>query len=114
MAKASSAGERSAAERRAAELRRILEDASRRYYILDAPTISDAQYDKLLRELKDIEQAYPELRTLDSPTQRVGSEPSSQFEKVRHLAPMYSLDNAFTFDELKAWEERNSRIVREV
>ncbi len=104
----------SSAATRAAELRNILDDANRRYYIHDAPNISDAEYDRLLRELKEIEHAHPDLRTPDSPTLRVGSQPSSQFEKVKHLAPMLSLDNAFAPEELVAWEERNARISREV
>jgi DNA ligase (NAD+) len=108
------ADDRSSAAKRAAELRRVLEDANRRYYIHDAPIISDAEYDKLMRELKEIERVHPDLLTPDSPTHRVGTEPSAQFEKVRHLAPMLSLDNAFAPEELLAWEERNARIVREV
>lgn len=96
------------------ELRRILVDANYEYYVLDAPTLSDAEYDRLLRELKQLEEQYPELITPDSPTQRVGAEPASQFVKVEHLAPMYSLDNAFSVEELRAWEDRNARIVREV
>ncbi|NLG62442.1 MAG: NAD-dependent DNA ligase LigA, partial [Candidatus Cloacimonetes bacterium] len=96
------------------ELRRILVDANYEYYVLDSPTLSDAEYDRLLRELKQLEEQYPELITPDSPTQRVGAEPASQFVKVEHLAPMYSLDNAFSVEELRAWEDRNARIVREV
>lgn len=96
------------------ELRRTLVDANYEYYVLDAPTLSDAEYDRLLRELKQLEDAHPELVTADSPTQRVGAEPASHFVKVEHLAPMYSLDNAFSADELRAWEDRNARIVREV
>lgn len=96
------------------ELRRQLHQANYEYYVLDAPTLSDAEYDRLLRELKRIEAEHPELVTPDSPTQRVGEEPATQFAKVEHLAPMYSLDNAFSVDELRAWEDRNARIVREV
>jgi DNA ligase (NAD+) len=96
------------------EQRRALEDASYEYYVLDAPTISDAEYDRLLRELRQLEAAHPELVTPDSPTQRVGAEPGTQFAKVVHLAPMYSLDNAFSTDELCAWEDRNARIASEV
>lgn len=96
------------------ELRRALDEANYEYYVLDAPTISDAEWDRLLRELKEIEAAHPELVTPDSPTQRVGAEPATQFTKVRHLAPMYSLDNAFSPDELQAWEDRNARIASEV
>ena len=99
---------------RAEELRRTLDDANYEYYVLDAPTLSDAEYDSALRELKELEARHPELITPDSPTQRVGAEPATQFEKVQHLAPMYSLDNAFSADELRAWEDRNARILREV
>jgi len=100
--------------RRAAELRSILEQANFEYYVLDAPTLLDAEYDRLLRELKELEAAYPELVTPDSPTQRVGAEPASHLQKVAHLAPMHSLDNAFSAEELRAWEDRNARIVAEV
>src|SRR5688572_19505717 len=99
---------------RVEELRRELQEANYEYYVLDAPTRSDAEWDRLLRELKEIEAAHPELITADSPTQRVGAEPATQFTKVTHLAPMYSLDNAFSADELVAWEERNARIANEV
>jgi len=100
--------------RRAAELRQILEQASHEYYVLDRPHLSDAEYDALFRELRALETAHPELATPDSPTHRVGAEPASQFDKVRHLAPMYSLDNAFAPEELRAWEDRNARIAGEV
>jgi DNA ligase (NAD+) len=104
----------SAAARRAAELRQALEQASHEYYVLDRPHLTDAEYDALFRELKALEDAHPELATPDSPTQRVGAEPASQFEKVRHLATMLSLDNAFAPEELRAWEDRNARIAGEV
>lgn len=103
-----------AVARRAGELRRTLHEANHAYYVLDAPFITDAEYDRLLRELKQIEVDHPDLITLDSPTRRIGAEPAPQFSKVEHLAPMYSLDNAFSADELRAWEDRNARIVREV
>jgi DNA ligase (NAD+) len=99
---------------RAAELRHILEQANVEYYIHDAPRLADAEYDRLLRELKQIEQTHPELQTPDSPTLRVGAEPAAQFQKVQHLAPMLSLDNAFNDQELKRWEDRNARLVAEV
>lgn len=102
------------AVQRADELRRTLNDASHDYYVLDAPVLSDAEYDELLRELRAIEQRHPQLVTPDSPTQRIGAEPSTQFAKVEHLAPLYSLDNAFSDEELHAWEERNARIASEV
>jgi DNA ligase (NAD+) len=99
---------------RVEELRRALHEANYEYYVLDAPTLTDAEYDQLFRELRAIEAAHPELVTPDSPTQRVGTEPATAFVKVQHLAPMYSLDNAFSIDELRAWEDRNARILREV
>lgn len=99
---------------RAAELRETLERAAHEYYVLDAPTLSDAEYDRLFHELKRIEEAHPGLRTADSPTQRVGAEPASKLEKTEHLAPMLSLDNAFGPEELEAWETRNARIADEV
>lgn len=99
---------------RAAELREALDRANHEYYVLDAPTLADAEYDRLFRELREIEEAHPALRTPDSPTQRVGAEPSSRLEKTEHLAPMLSLDNAFGPEELEAWETRNARIADEV
>jgi len=99
---------------RAAELRETLERASHEYYVLDAPALSDFEYDRLFRELKVLEEEHPELRTADSPTQRVGAEPASKLEKTEHLAPMLSLDNAFSPDELEAWETRNARLADEV
>lgn len=100
-----------AARARAEELRRILDEANVRYYVLDTPTLSDAEYDRLLAELKAIERAYPELTTPDSPTQRVGAEPAPEFARVEHLAPMVSLDNAFGDGEVRAWERRNVRLL---
>jgi DNA ligase (NAD+) len=99
---------------RAAELREALERANHEYYVLDAPSLSDAEYDRLFRELRELEAADPTLRTPDSPTQRVGAEPASRLEKTEHIAPMLSLDNAFGHDELRAWETRNARIADEV
>ena len=99
---------------RAAELRRILERANHAYYVLDKPDISDAEYDRLFRELQALEEKHPELRTPDSPTLRVGGEPATSFRKHRHLVPMLSLANAFTETELGEWEERNARLVPEV
>src|SRR6476620_6489662 len=96
---------------RADELRRELERASYEYYVLDPPTVSDAQYDKLYRELVDLEEAYPTLRTPDSPTQRVGAEPASQLAKHTHLVPMLSLSNSFNDEELADWEERIVRLA---
>ena len=102
------------AARRVDELREALERANHEYYVLDQPTISDAEFDRLFRELVRIEDAYPDLATDDSPTRRVGAEPSSAFHKVEHLAPMLSLANAFDESELRQWEDRNARIADEV
>ncbi|HEX8395506.1 MAG TPA: hypothetical protein VF665_24355, partial [Longimicrobium sp.] len=99
---------------RAAELRETLERANHEYYVQDAPTLADAEYDRLFRELRGLEAEHPELRTPDSPTGRVGAEPASRLEKTAHMAPMLSLDNAFDEGELAAWETRNARIVDEV
>jgi DNA ligase (NAD+) len=96
---------------RAAELRRIVTRAIHAYYVLDAPEMSDAEYDALFRELQELETAQPELRTTDSPTLRVGAEPADGFQKRQHLVPMLSLQNAFNDTELQEWEARNERIV---
>jgi DNA ligase (NAD+) len=97
--------------RRAGELRALLQQASHDYYVHDRPTISDAEYDRLFRELQEIERAHPELRTPDSPTMRVGAEPASALAKHAHVVPMISLGNAFTEEELDEWEERITRLV---
>src|SRR6184192_3960135 len=96
---------------RAAELRVILTRASHQYYVLDRPTISDAEYDQLFRELQELEQNFPECLAPDSPTLRIGAEPQSQLAKHEHLRPMLSLGNAFDDEELRAWEERLVRIA---
>ncbi|MEP6680920.1 MAG: NAD-dependent DNA ligase LigA [Chloroflexota bacterium] len=94
---------------RAAELRAEIEEANYRYHVLDAPTIEDATYDRLLRELTDLEAAHPELATPDSPTQRVGAPPSAAFASVRHDVPMLSLGNSFNADELRDFDTRVRR-----
>ena len=104
----------SPAAARAAELRRILDRAIRAYYVLDAPEMSDAEYDRLFQELQALEAAHPDLRTPDSPTLRVGDEPATSLAKHHHLAPMLSLANAFSDEDLAAWEERNARIAPDV
>jgi DNA ligase (NAD+) len=96
---------------RAAELRRLLERANHAYYVLDTPEISDAEYDRLFRELQELEAQHPALRTPDSPTHRVGAEPADKFQKHRHLVPLLSLANAFNETELAEWEDRNVRLV---
>ena len=91
---------------RVAALHKTLHEHSHRYYVLDDPIISDAEFDQLFRELQTIESEHPELLTPDSPTQRVGAEPLSQFEQVKHRVPMLSLNNAFSLDELKDFDRR--------
>lgn len=93
---------------RAEALRREIEHHSYQYYALDAPTISDAAFDSLMRELREIEAAHPELVTASSPTQRVGGYVGEQFAPVVHERRMYSLDNAMDLDELDEWMERTA------
>ena len=100
-----------ARDARAAELRRQLDQASYEYYVLDRPSLADNAYDALFRELQALEAEYPALRTPDSPTQRVGAAPQSQLPKHTHLVPMLSLGNAFTDDEVAAWDERIERLA---
>jgi DNA ligase (NAD+) len=102
---------REEAERRAAELRDLIERYNYEYYVLDAPSISDEEWDRLFRELRDIEERFPDLRTPDSPTQRVGAPPAAAFAKYRHSIPMLSLANAFGADELRAWHDRVARLL---
>ena len=94
---------------RVEELRAQLRHHSHLYYVLDDPQVSDAEYDALLRELIRIEEAHPELITPDSPTQRVGAEPSNLFESVAHRQRMFSLDNAESAADLEAWQGRLER-----
>jgi DNA ligase (NAD+) len=91
---------------RATTLRREIEEHNRRYYVLDDPIVGDDEYDALLDELRTIEAEHPELRTPDSPTQRVGAPPLDRFEQVEHAQPMLSLGNARDEEELRAWETR--------
>jgi DNA ligase, NAD-dependent len=96
---------------RVAQLREIIHYHNYRYFVLDDPEISDAEYDQLMRELVELEAAYPELVTPDSPTQRVGAAPLEAFETVRHRAPMMSLANAFDRAELEAFDARVRRML---
>jgi DNA ligase (NAD+) len=86
-----------------------VEDARWRYYVLDSPTLSDADFDQRMRRLEELEEQFPELRTPDSPTQKVGGAVSTEFTAVDHLEPMMSLDNAFSFEELESWKARLAR-----
>jgi DNA ligase (NAD+) len=96
---------------RADELRRLITDANYRYHVLDQPTLSDGEYDALMRELQALEAEHPQLVTPDSPTQRVGGALSGQFAEVRHRQPMLSLANARSDDEYGAWIERVRRLL---
>ena len=96
------------------QLRATLNEASYRYYVLDAPSISDAQYDLLTNELRAIEAAQPELITPDSPTQRVGGVVAEGFVKVRHPRPILSLSNAFDAKDVRAWRERIGKLAAEL
>ena len=92
--------------RRIAELREQIRYHEHRYYVLDDPELSDADFDRLMQELKKLEAEHPELITPDSPTQRVGGKPREGFVKVPHSTPMLSLDNAYNEQELRDWERR--------
>jgi DNA ligase (NAD+) len=102
---------RADAQARAEELRELIRRHDYLYYVRDQPDVPDAEYDELMNELKAIEARHPELITADSPTQRVAGAPSELFAPARHLAPMLSLDNAFSREELAAWGKRLERAV---
>src|SRR3954470_10956115 len=91
---------------RITDLRRRIDDANHRYYVLDDPALPDVEYDRLLRELEALEQAHPALRDPNSPTARVGSAPSGKFATVAHAVPMLSLGNAFSDDEVREFVAR--------
>jgi DNA ligase (NAD+) len=101
------------AKLRVEELRERLNYHSYRYHVLDDPEVSDAEYDDSMRELRELEERFPELVTPDSPTQRVGATPADLFAPVEHRSPMLSLDNAFSREELEAWAARVERGVGE-
>src|SRR6202030_505345 len=94
------------AAKRAENLREEIRHHEYLYYVMDAPEISDAAFDKLMNELKRIEAEHPESLTPDSPSQRVGGKPAEGFQKVRHSRPMLSLDNAYSEEELRDWDRR--------
>src|SRR5262249_61331502 len=103
-------GAPAAARHRHAELSVEISENDYRYYILDSPLVSDAEYDKQMREIRELEEQYPELRTPDSPTARPAGGVATQFTPVRHLQRMLSLDNAFSAEELDAWAARAARL----
>lgn len=97
-------------EARVGQLRELIEEANHRYYVLDDPTLSDAEYDDLMRELRSLEEQHPDLITPESPTQQVGTETTgSTFDPVEHLRPLFSLDNAESMADLEAWAARMER-----
>src|SRR5680860_418249 len=98
-------------QERIEQLRAEIRHHSDRYYVDDDPEISDAAFDELLRELGALEETHPELVTPDSPTQRVGAPVSEAFASVTHRQRMFSLDNAFSFEELESWTSRLDRIL---
>ena len=102
---------RAEAKLRVEELRDRINRHSYLYHVLDQPEVADAEYDQLVRELTQLEDRFPELITPDSPTQRVGATPADLFAPVGHRAPMLSLDNAFSFEELDAWAARVRKVV---
>lgn len=97
--------------KRIAELREELEEHSYRYYVMDDPSISDAQYDKLMQELQKLEEQFPQLQSPDSPTQRVGGKPLKEFGSIRHTVPLLSLANAFGPEDLRDFDRRVREIV---
>ncbi|OQY89297.1 MAG: DNA ligase (NAD(+)) LigA [Anaerolineae bacterium UTCFX2] len=99
---------------RLAELRKAIHFHNYRYHVLDDPVISDFEFDRLLAELKEIEAEHPEWVTADSPTQRAGARPAEKFQKVRHPAPILSLANAFSAQDVRAWFERIAKIDERV
>ena len=103
----------SEAKERIEKLRAAMRRHDHLYHVLDRPEISDEAYDALLRELRMSEEKYPELVTSDSPTQRVGGKPATEFKKTRHKVPQWSFDNVFDFGELTKWDERVRKLVKE-
>ena len=103
--------ERADAKLRVEELRAEIEHHRYRYHLLDDPEVADAEYDDLMRGLRELEDRFPELQTPDSPTVTVGGAPAALFAPVAHRAPMLSLDNAFSSEELDAWAGRVERVV---
>ncbi len=99
------------AGKRLAELKKLMAKYSYEYYVLDKPSVSDAVYDGLMRELKKLEEQYPELVTADSPTQRVGGQPLDKFTKVRHSSRMLSLNDVFSREDVEAWVKRTEKLM---
>jgi DNA ligase (NAD+) len=104
-------GDMNKVKQRIEELREVINHHNYRYYVLDSPEISDAEYDELMKELRQLESEHPELVTPDSPTQRIGAPPVEAFGVVEHPQPLLSLANAFSYEELAAWHKRVSNLL---
>ena len=104
-------GDTNKVKQRIEELREVINHHNYRYYVLDSPEISDAEYDELMKELKQLEAEHPELVTPDSPTQRIGAPPVEAFGVIEHPQPLLSLTNAFSYEELAAWHKRVSKLL---
>jgi DNA ligase (NAD+) len=104
-------GDISKVKQRIKELREVINHHNYRYYVLDSPEISDAEYDELMKDLKQLESEHPKLVTPDSPTQRIGAPPVEAFGVVEHPQPLLSLTNAFSYEELAAWHKRVSNLL---
>lgn len=99
-------GESNKVKQEIEQLKEVIRHHDYRYYALNEPEIADAEYDRLMRRLKELEEAWPQLKTADSPTQRVGETPLEQFKQVKHRLPMLSLDNVYSWEELQEWDNR--------
>ena len=99
-------------EQKITQLRETLNHHAYLYYVKDSPDMADAEYDSLYHELKVLEEQHPQYITPDSPTQRIGDTPLKEFTQVEHQYPMYSLDNAFSFEDLQTWEEKAKRYLK--
>ena len=108
-----SGAKKATAKQRVAELRRVLQKANVDYYVHARPTLSDQEYDERLEELRALEQQHPDLDDPDSPTHRIGDQPVSGFETKRHAAPMLSIDNTYSADEVRAWAKRIAKELGE-
>src|SRR3990172_1811992 len=98
-------------KKRIEKLRQEIDRHRYAYHVIDQPEVSDEVYDSLMRELRALEEKYPEFRSSDSPSQRIGGEPLKKFEKIRHKHRQWSLDDAFSFGEVKKWEEKILRML---
>lgn len=105
---------KTAATKRAKELREVIDEYRYQYHVLDSPSVTDEIYDSLTRELRQLEEAYPDLVTPDSPTQRVGGKALAKFKSIAHRKPMLSLNDIFSIEELEAWEKRTKKLLEKL